>query len=194
MSQMSPTLPARPLPSPPKKSLMDRETIRDFFIGDASAVPSKLDPETLGACGLPVEPLEPAVIQEWEAEIETETDDSQLAIGIPKTGSVGQAELSGFEDDEEVGGGEAAPDDSEEDEFDDFDDIDEDDFDDDFDDDFEEELDDDYEIEIEDEISAEFGLSGVEVDIDDIEAIDAIDVIDDVVVDIDVDEDAGEKE
>jgi len=189
---MSPTLPTRPLLSPQKKSLMDRETIRDFFTGDASTVPSKLAPEIFGACGLPVEPLEPTVIREWEAEIETETDDPQLPIGIPKIGGVGQAELSGFEDEEEVGGGEAAPEDSEEDEFDDFDDIDEDDFDDDFDDDFEEELDDDYEIEIEDEISAEFGLSGGGVEIEDIDAIDVIS--DDIVVDIDVNDDAGEKE
>ena len=100
MSQMSPTLPTRPLLSPQKKSLMDRETIRDFFTGDASTVPSKLAPEIFGACGLPVEPLEPTVIREWEAEIETETDDPQLPIGIPKIGGVGQAELSGFEDEE----------------------------------------------------------------------------------------------
>lgn len=169
------------------------------FVSDVATEQATFDPVSfdsgtlslgvLGACGLPAQPLEPAVIREWESEFEAEV--STLAIGIPRVGGAGLAELSGFEDDEEAGGGDAAPEDSEEDEFDDFDDIDEDDFDDDFDDDFEEELDDDYEIEIEDEISAEFGLSGVDADID---AIDVIDVIDDnIVVDLDVDDNAGEK-
>jgi hypothetical protein len=191
MTQMSLTLPSQPL-MPAKKSTLRRETMKDFFVGDAAS------DAPLGACGLPAEPLEPAIVREWQTELEIETGDVIAPAGSPRTDGAGQADLSGFEDDEDTTGGEPVPDDSEEDEFDDFDDIDEDDFDDDFDDDFEEELDDDYEIEIEDEISAEFGLSGVEADIDEIEDIDAIDVIDviddDIVVDIDVDDDAGEKE
>jgi hypothetical protein len=138
-----------------------------------------VDGPEIGACGLPLQPLDPETLAAWEAE-------------GPLVGGAVQAELSGFEDDDDIAGGEGLPPDDEEDEFDDFDDIDEDDFDDDFDDDFEEELDDDYEIEIEDEISAEFGLSGVEVDIDEIEDIDAID--DDADIELDPGLDLDDKE
>lgn len=98
---------------------------------------------------------------------------------------VTSAELSGFDDeDDDFSESETtAPEEGEEDEFEDFDDIDDEDFDDDFDDDFEEELEDDYEIEIEDEISAEFGLSGV-VDSDDDEELEELDV-----EDVDLDDD-----
>lgn len=133
-------------------------------------------PLEIGACGLPMDPLDPATIRAWEAEAGPVID------VLPIVGGAVQAELSGFEEDEDLGGGEAPADEDADDEFDDFDDIDEDDFDDDFDDDFEEELDDDYEIEIEDEISAEFGLSGVvDVDIEDIDDVEAVD--DDVEID-----------
>lgn len=99
---------------------------------------------------------------------------------------VTSAELSGFDEEEEdfSDAETTTPEEGEEDEFEDFDDIDDEDFDDDFDDDFEEELEDDYEIEIEDEISAEFGLSGV-VDVDDDEDLEGLDVD----VDVDIDDD-----
>jgi len=187
MSQMSPTLTARPLILT-KKSTMDQQMARDFLGRDAVNAP-----ELIGACGLPVEPLEPSVIRQWESEVNSEQSDALSPIRTPRVDGASQAELSGFEDDDEVGGGDAPADGSDDDEFDDFDDIDEDDFDDDFDDDFEEELDDDYEIEIEDEISAEFGLSGVEIEIDDVEDIDAIDVIDVIDEDI-VADDTPDKE
>jgi hypothetical protein len=178
MSPLSPTLLTASQPTAPLPLPLDWET---------TTTPS-VSPEEIGPCGLPLDPLDPVTIQAWEAE-------SEVRVLVAPTPAVtGQAELSGFEDDEDLGGGEEVPDVDDEDEFDDFDDIDEDDFDDDFDDDFEEELDDDYEIEIEDEISAEFGLSGVvDVDIDEIEAIDALDV--DVDIDIDpVDDDLEDKE
>ncbi len=123
-----------------------------------------------GPCGLPLDPIDPT-------------------IGEPGGTT---AELSGFDDDDEdFGDTESVPDDSGEDEFEDFDDIDDEDFDDDFDDDFEEELEDDYEIEIEDEISAEFGLSGPGVsdedeeleDLDDVADIDDVDDLGDDLTD-----------
>jgi hypothetical protein len=195
MSQVSPTLPA------PRFAETARRSPEWAPAGSPEWAP--VDGPEIGACGLPLQPLDPETLAAWEAEVDDlpmeGEDDADLApapfvaepyggnplIASPLVGGAVQAELSGFEDDDDIAGGEGLPPDDEEDEFDDFDDIDEDDFDDDFDDDFEEELDDDYEIEIEDEISAEFGLSGVEVDIDEIEDIDAID--DDVDADIDLD-------
>ncbi|MGV3484988.1 MAG: hypothetical protein ACO1RT_11275 [Planctomycetaceae bacterium] len=173
MSHVSPPL---PIPSPSSLPLdWEQPTSRPRV------------PAEIGGCGLPVEPLDPATIRLWEGEV------GGAADGVPAVGGAVQAELSGFEDDDDLGGGDVPADDDADDEFDDFDDIDEDDFDDEFDDDFEEELDDDYEIEIEDEISAEFGLSGVaDVDIEvDIEDID-VDSLDDV--DIDAGDDVDEKE
>ncbi len=168
MSQVSPTLPTPllvPLVSP----------------AEWEAPTFASPPIEIGGCGLPLEPLDPATLHQWQAEVEA-------VVATPMTGGAVQAELSGFEDDEDLG--ESVPESDDDDEFDDFDDIDEDDFDDDFDDDFEEELDDDYEIEIEDEISAEFGLSGVVgVDIDDIDSVDDLDA------DIEIDpDDVEEKE
>ena len=196
MSHVSLTLPAPTLP----------ETNPSASEWEPMASPE------VGPCGLPLDPLDSETIQAWEAEVAEPLSDNSpscdpLFIGEPLTqkvavadfvspliGGAGQAELSGFEDDDDVGGGEGLPPDDEEDEFDDFDDIDEDDFDDDFDDDFEEELDDDYEIEIEDEISAEFGLSGVEVDIDEIEDIDALDADVDADIELDPGLDLDDKE
>lgn len=171
MSQVSPTI---PLPLSPESLPMPPD--QPYPLTPRSI------PVELGACGLPLKPLDADTLRDWETETGTTTD-----VG-PVVGRAGQAELSGFEEDEDLGGGEAPPDEDADDEFDDFDDIDEDDFDDDFDDDFEEELDDDYEIEIEDEISAEFGLSGVvDIDVEDVDDVDAID--DDIEIDPgDVDE------
>ncbi len=129
-------------------------------------------PIPLGPCGLPLDPVDPTT--SW-SDADSDTDRVSHS-GVPVGGVITTtAELSGFEDDEDLGNTEGGEEEDVEDEFDDFDDIDDEDFDDDFDDDFEEELDDDYEIEIEDEISAEFGLSGVEdVDIDDLDDVDAL--------------------
>ena len=97
--------------------------------------------------------------------------------------------MTAFDDDEDDFGDSETPAAEEgdgEDEFEDFDDIDDDDFDDDIDDDFEEELEDDYEIEIEDEISAEFGLSGGDSDDVELEDLEAVDP------DVDLDEEIGD--
>ncbi len=143
---------------------------------------------TIGACGLLADPLDAQTTEAWQSELAAPSMPEFVEPG----GKVVQAELSGFEDDEEEGI-EPVPAADEDDEFDDFDDIDDEDFDDDFDDDFEEELDDDYEIEIEDEISAEFGLSGVVIDdIDEIEDIDVIEL--DAEIEIEPLDDLDDKE
>ncbi|WP_203328911.1 hypothetical protein [Candidatus Laterigemmans baculatus] len=98
------------------------------------------------------------------------------------------SELSGFDDDSELGDGDPpAGADEDDDDLDEFDEIDEDDFDDEFDDDFEEELEDEYEIEIEDEISAEFGL-GPDKDDEEEEELDDLDSLADD-LDDDIDDD-----
>ena len=191
MSHVSPTL---PLPMFPK-------------LQPLSPAQEPLAAVELGPCGLPLDPLDPETIRSWELETEIEIGeqiphirvrdvvDAPILVDVPiLVGGAVQAELSGFEDEDDVGGTDPGPQEGDDDEFDDFDDIDEDDFDDDFDDDFEEELDDDYEIEIEDEISAEFGLSGVVVSIDEIEDIDAVETDVDLGVGLDPGLNTEEKE
>lgn len=99
-----------------------------------------------------------------------------------------RAELSGYDDESELGDDDSSPGsvNDDDDDLDEFDEIDEDDFDDEFDDDFEEELEDEYEIEIEDEISAEFGL-GPDKDDEDEELDDLDSLADDLNEDIDDD-------
>ncbi len=156
------------LPSSPQES--DREIPAVVPPQHAPSAPIGVPPApgpleddlSLGACGVVLDPEQSAVIR---GELSGFDDDSDL--GESETG----------DGDEEVIGGD-------DDELDDFDEIDEDDFDDDFDDDFEEELEDEYEIEIEDEISAEFGLGPDREDgdeeLDDLESLaDDLDDLDD---------------
>ena len=144
MSLLSPPLPTKP-------SVERNSRVSPHVIDPASGIVE------IGACGLPVQPLDQVTITTWKAEFPV--DGPGMAAS----------------DDDDDTSTDPTPEENDDDEFDDFDDIDEDDFDDDFDDDFEEELDDDYEIEIEDEISAEFGLSGVDaVEIEDIDDVNEI--------------------
>lgn len=127
--------------------------------------------------------------------IAVEVDDlSRGACGAmisPVVNQTLRSELSGYDDDSELGD-EDSPGvgDDDDDDLDEFDEIDEDDFDDEFDDDFEEELEDEYEIEIEDEISAEFGL-GPDKDDEEEEELDDLDSLADD-LDDDIDDDLKE--
>ena len=137
------------------------------------------------------QPRDPEARPLQEPPREVEIDDPRRgACGgwlDPSASHTIQSELSGFDDDSELGDTDSGADGNDnDDDLDEFDEIDEDDFDDEFDDDFEEELEDEYEIEIEDEISAEFGL-GPDKDDEDEELDDLDSLADDLDDDIDDD-------